>query len=176
MQKEMTNKKAISKEAALSRLAALCARSEQCIQSCMEKLSRWGVSADDSATIIQHLVAEKYIDERRYATLFTKDKHRLAHWGKNKIANTLKLSKIPSAYINEALAQISDESYETQLTDLVMKKLKSCKAKNSYDLKAKLYRFAISRGFESNLALSAIEDILKNNIINYTEQDETFND
>lgn len=176
MQKEMTDKKTISKEAALSRLAALCARSEQCIQSCTEKLTRWGVSADDATAIIQHLIDEKYIDERRYANLFTKDKHRLAHWGKNKIANALKLNKIPSAYIDEALAQIPDESYETQLTDLVMKKLKSCKAKNAYDLKAKLYRFAISRGFESNIALSAIENILKNNAINYTDQDETFND
>lgn len=176
MQEEITNKKTISKEAALSRLAALCARSEQCIQSCAEKLSRWGVSSNDSADIIQHLIAEKYIDERRYANLFTKDKHKLAHWGKNKIANALKLNKIPSAYINEALAQIPDESYETQLSDLVMKKLKSCKAKNYYDLKAKLYRFAISRGFESNLALSTIEDILKNNVINYTDQDETIND
>lgn len=176
MQKEMTDKKTISKEAALSRLAALCARSEQCIQSCTEKLTRWGVSADDATAIIQHLIDEKYIDERRYANLFTKDKHRLAHWGKNKIANALKINKIPSAYIDEALAQIPDESYETQLTDLVMKKLKSCKAKNAYDLKAKLYRFAISRGFESNLALSAIENILKNNAINYTDQDETFND
>lgn len=176
MQEEITNKKTISKEAALSRLAALCARSEQCIQSCTEKLTRWGVSADDATAIIQHLIDKKYIDERRYANLFTKDKHKLAHWGKNKIANALKLNKIPSAYIDEALAQIPDESYETQLTDLVMKKLKSCKAKNAYDLKAKLYRFAISRGFESNLALSAIENILKNNAINYTDQDETFND
>ncbi len=170
MQKEITYNEALSK------LAALCSRSEQCILSCTEKLTKWGISESDSKKIIQYLISEKYIDERRYALFFAKDKHSLSHWGKLKIGNHLKLKKIPSEYIKEALESISEEKYKDQLYELLKNKLKSVKARNSYELKGKLFRFALGRGFESNKILQNINQLFSENNINSSDEYETFND
>mgnify|MGYP002624052490 FL=1 len=155
MPKEMTYNEALAK------LASVCSQSEQCIQSCREKLRKWSVDEEDCEKIIRHLQNEKFVDEKRYALYFAKDKHRLSKWGKAKIANELRQKKIPSPLIDEALKQIADEPYQEQLSELLRKKASTTKAKNRYDLKAKLFRFASSRGFESDLSLITIEKLLK---------------
>lgn len=170
MQKEITYKEALSK------LAILCSRSEQCIQACKEKLSKWAINDTDANKIIDYLIQEKYIDEKRYALFFAKDKHQLSHWGKNKISHALQIKNIPSQYIETALAEINDNNYSSQLKSILTNKLKSIKAKNTYEMKAKLFRFGVGRGFESNLVLKTIDTILKKENINFTDNDEIYID
>lgn len=153
--------KTLSYNEALYKLAALCSRAEQCIQSCQKKLTQWSISEEDSEKIISYLIQEKYLDERRYAHFFVKDKHQLAHWGKAKITQSLRMKKIPQALIDEALSEIKEENYEGQLKEVLIHKIKSVKAKNNYELKGKLYRFALGRGYEGEKALKAIDDIIK---------------
>ena len=153
--------KQISSSEALSKLAALCSRSEQCTQNCLDKLAKWQISEEESQKIILRLTEEKYVDDRRYALFFTKDKHQLAHWGKAKIANALRLKKIPQAFIDEALSEIKDDKYNEQLKSILLQKMKSVKAKNNFDLKSKLFRFAAGRGFEGDKVLKAIDPLIK---------------
>ena len=165
--------KEITYNEALSKLANLCSRSEQCIMSCKEKLAKWGTEKNDAEKVIQYLLKEKYIDEKRYARYFTKDKHQLSHWGRTKIAHALQAKQIPQNYIESALEEIDEENYSDQLQSLLNNKIKSIKYKSLYDLKGKLYRFALSRGFESSLALKAIDTAIKNNNIK-NRDDESF--
>ena len=72
----------------------------------------------------------------------------------------LRAKAIDDQTIQEALNNIDDESYRATLKEELIKKRKSVKASNHYDLKGKLVRFASSRGFESDLIYKVLEELL----------------
>ncbi len=153
--------KIIDYQEALSRTMRLCSLSEKCEQDIRKKLYEWQLSNVDIEKIISFLKAEKYLDEIRFTRFFVQDKHRFAKWGKSKIAFALKNKGISPEVIAEAIKNISSEDYSEQLKSLLASKFKSIKYKNLYDAKAKLYRFGISKGFENDLVLRTIDEILK---------------
>ncbi len=115
------------------------------------KLQIWGVGETDIARIISELMRENFINEKRYAEAFVKDKFRYNKWGKVKIRAGLKMKKIPGEIIKTALDSIDDETYRKTIEDLISVHRRSVKAKNQYDLKGKLLRYGLSKGFESDL-------------------------
>jgi regulatory protein len=136
---------------ALRRAAALCSRQEQCSSHIMEKLNHWNISEEDSRRILDLLQEEKYLDDRRYATYYTRDKFRLNGWGKVKISVMLRRKGIPEALIIEALSEIDDESYFSACAKLISEKSATLNEKNHFVRKGKLFRHAAQRGFESEL-------------------------
>jgi regulatory protein len=136
---------------ALSRAMALCSQKEYCMEEIRQKLNLWGVAAVDSDKILNTLVKEKFIDEARYANAFTRDKFRYNKWGKLKIASHLKHKKIPSSIIKESLDSLDYDTYIKMLHDLLETQKKHVKARNDYELKGKLLRYGLSKGFESSL-------------------------
>ena len=142
----------------LNKSMALCARREMCIHDMAQKLSSWGADDKHTVSIIKKLTAEKFIDEERFALAFTKDKFRNNKWGKVKIAHGLKMKNIPGSIIMKSLGIIDDEAYINMLHSLMTNHRKTVRAKNQYDLKAKMLRYGLSRGFESSL----LYDLLNN--------------
>ncbi len=136
---------------ALSKAMAICSRREHCSQEIREKLSSWEVGDSDSEKIISELVRENFLNEERFASAFVKDKFNYNKWGKIKISAQLKAKRIPSATIKSALESIDDEVYKRSITAIITSHRRSVKAKNQYDLKAKLLRYGLSKGFESNI-------------------------
>jgi regulatory protein len=118
----------------------------------------WGVGNDDSEKIISILVKENFINESRYATAFVKDKFNYNKWGKIKIAAHLRIKHIPSDIIKSALDSIDNVLYAKLLKELIARHRRSVKAKNQYDLKAKLLRYGLSKGFESSLLYDLLND------------------
>ncbi|MCK9156776.1 MAG: RecX family transcriptional regulator [Paludibacteraceae bacterium] len=149
-------------EEALAKAAALCSLSEKCESDIRKKLLSWGLEANDSEKAIQYLIKEKYIDEKRFARFFVQDKHRFSKWGKTKISYSLKEKGISPAVIREALESIKDEDYSDQIDELLKAKLKGLKYKDLFDAKAKLFRFGMSRGFEYEKVMKAIEHAVAN--------------
>lgn len=111
----------------------------------------WGVGREDTEKIINLLISEKFIDEERYALAFTRDKFNYNKWGKIKIAAHLKAKEIPGGLIDNAQGTIGDDLYLKTLKNLISDHRRFVKARNQYDLKSKLMRFGLSRGFESSL-------------------------
>lgn len=136
---------------ALKRAAALCSSQEQCSGHIREKLSCWNVSDEDAENIIDLLKKEKFLDDNRYATFYVRDKFRFNNWGKIKLTVMLRQKGIPQPIIEEALNQIDPEHYHQTCTRLVSEKSASLKEPNSFKRKGKLFRFALQRGFESDL-------------------------
>lgn len=147
-------KKTLSPDEALYRAAALCSTGEHCRSDIEEKLSRWGIPAEDSRRIIAHLEAEKYIDEERYCRSFVHDKVQFDHWGRVKIATALRQKKISGNIITNALSLIDENAYRTMLQDLVDRKRQQLGEAESPAARAKVVRFALSRGFEPNLVFA----------------------
>lgn len=138
----------ITEEEALNRMAAYCSTAEHCQSEVCEKMQRWGLSYDAIDRIIKRLIKEKFINEERYCRAFVNDKYRFAKWGKLKISQALYLKKISSTVYYPFLSTIDQEEYLAILSDLIAAKRKSIRAKDEFELNAKLIRFAMSRGFE----------------------------
>lgn len=136
---------------ALRRAAALCSRQEQCSSHIVEKLNHWNISEEDIRRIVDLLQQEKYLDDQRYATFYTRDKFRLNGWSKVKISVMLRRKGIPESVIKEALDDIDDESYFSACAKLISEKSATLKEQNHFARKGKLFRHAAQRGFESEL-------------------------
>ena len=148
---------------ALQRAMNLCSRSEKCRRDILDKLQGWGVvNPVDREYIIGELVKHKFIDESRFARAYAIEKHRFNHWGFVKIGMMLRSKGIDEGTIKLAFNEIDPESYRKVLVDELERKRASVKASNIYELKGKMMRFALSRGFESDLIYSVIAEITGN--------------
>lgn len=136
---------------ALNKAMAMCAAREMCLSDIRSKLHSWGVKDDDAEKILAALVRGKFIDEERYAVAFVKDKFRYNKWGKIKTGQALRMKRINDEVIRKALDSIDNVEYLDLLKRIVEKQRKTVKAKNQYDLKGKLLRHCLSKGFESHL-------------------------
>jgi len=144
---------------AYDKAAFLCSRSEHCTSDIQEKLKLWGLSAEDSEPVIEKLTAEKYIDNERFVRAYVKDKFRFNHWGKQKIAFMLRSKNISSEIMELAFEEIEDEGYSNELRKILTDKEKSIKAKDQYDKRNKLMRFAMGRGFESVQIYAVLKEL-----------------
>lgn len=149
--------KPLSYEEAVQKAAAYCSLAEKCPYDLREKLRQWKVASEATEKIIAYLIKEKFIDERRYCEAFTKDKFRFLQWGRQKIAYALQAKHLPADAIRQALQTIDEETYTDCLQKLLQQKLKTIHYTDEYDKKAKLTRFAQSRGFE----LKEIYEVMK---------------
>jgi len=148
-------------KSSLNRATALCAKREHCISEVLAKLSEWGCGENVNCRIIEILKKENFINEERYAIAFVRDKFKYNKWGKIKISVHLKAKNIPGDLIKQALDSIDNETYKQTLFNLLSAHRRSVKAKSQYDLKAKLLRYGLSKGFESSLLydlLNTFED------------------
>lgn len=145
---------------ALHRAAALCSSAEHCTADIRDKLARWGVTEADSRTIIDRLVQERFIDEQRYAVAFVKDKFRFSGWGRIKMRYALQQKRIDGSDIDHALATLDEEQYNDRLLELLQAKSRSIRDDDPEARRAKLFRFATSRGFESALIFNALKQVV----------------
>jgi len=143
---------------ALAKAMAQCARRECCINDVRTKLDTWGLGDSESKKIINLMIRENFINEERFARSFVKDKINYNKWGKLKIAAHLKAKRVPGDIIQKALDSIDNEHYTKTLNVLLSKHRLSVKATDQFDLKAKLLRFGLSRGFESTLLYDLLND------------------
>lgn len=142
-------KKEYSFEELLHKAASYCSISEHCIADVNEKLTSWEVADKDREKIIEKLVDDDFINEKRYCIAFSKDKFHFNKWGKIKISYALKQKGISNELINNALKTIDEGEYEEMLAVILKTKLKTISWEYEYEKQGKLFTFAQSRGFES---------------------------
>lgn len=142
--------KELAEKEAIAKAAALCSKKEYCVSEIRAKLDKWEVSDPDA--VLDYLQKEKYIDESRYASAYVRDKFRFNKWGRIKIRHHLKQKRVPIQLIDSAIEkEINEENYVALLKQLLDMQRKKVKGTTDYEISAKLYRFAYSRGFEAEL-------------------------
>jgi regulatory protein len=146
---------------ALSYAMDLCAARERCLSEIRDKLHGHKIPSQEIENILLTLKKEKFIDESRYAESFSSDKLRINKWGKVKIRYILQHKNISRQDIGNALDKIDDEFYSSVLREELMKKRKTIKGSNAFELRGKLSRFGQQRGFETGLIYSLLDDILE---------------
>lgn len=144
---------------AYTHLTTLCARSEMCRLDALRRLSRWQVPDTIAEKIVARLVQERYIDEERFAHAFANDKFRYNHWGTVKIALELKRRRVPQDCIDKALADIDTDESQATLHQLLQKKRPSVRGKNAYEIRGKLIRYAVGKGFPLDEVMKEVEHL-----------------
>ena len=155
---------------ALTSLMRLCARAERSSGDALRLMQNWGVNKNEQQEVLQRLIKERFIDDRRYAEAFIREKCNLSAWGRYKIQSALKRKGIASDIIAEALAELNPTDNKKRLQDRLQTKIKHIKYDTEYQLKTKLIRYALSLGFEMDEVMDCVNEIIKNN--NITECDD----
>ena len=153
-------KKQLSFQEALLKAQKLCSTEEKCRSDVRKKLFDWGVASGDTEKILNNLTAENFIDERRYAKSFARDKMRFNKWGKLKISFELNQRKLPKNVILEAVSLIDENEYFELLKKETLKKMRSLNDKDPYVMKGKLHRFASSKGFENDVIFLVMDELM----------------
>ncbi|MCM1291216.1 MAG: RecX family transcriptional regulator [Prevotella sp.] len=141
--------KTIDYDAAKLRYAGLCARSEQCTFDIIVKARKAGLTSEETDRLIEYLTNHKFIDDRRFAGAYARDKARFSGWGPYKIEAGLRQKRISESYINEAISSVSEEVYANSAAALVKAKLRGIDSVSVLDekQKGKIIRSVMSRGF-----------------------------
>lgn len=146
---------------ALQSLMRLCARAERSSGDALRLMRRWGVADADAQRVVARLIAERFIDDRRYAECFVREKINLSGWGAYKIKMSLRQKGISQQIIEEVVEPMFGEvDMSERLEALLLRKLPTIKAKSNYDARAKLIRFGASRGFELDMVIECVNKII----------------
>lgn len=122
-------------------------------------MRKWEVSDVIQAEVMQYLLGEHYIDDARYARFFINDKMKFNRWGRYKVEQALRMKRIDEKIYRPILDEIDSENYEEILIPLLQSKAKTIKGRNDYEIRGKLIRFALSRGFEMDQVLRCLEKL-----------------
>lgn len=140
----------------LIKSASFCAYQERTQKEVRQKLREWEVIDEDAEPVIAELIAQNYLNEERFARAFAGGKFRVKKWGRLKIRQEMKLKGLSNEMIQKGLTEIDGDAYEEVLRDLLEKKVRSLRGE-PLAVKQKIVRFALSRGFESDI----VWDLLK---------------
>ena len=161
----------MGKERVLALCRMQCGRKEVCVSQVRGKLDgpvrRGEISRAEAESILSSLVADKFIDEERFAAAYVRDKFRLSGWGRRKIAYNLAQLGIPADRIERALQENYNSGADGSggggvLDRLVRRKWKSLKKEEPDAVKrGKVMRFAMGRGFDYPDILEALNNIGK---------------
>ncbi len=144
------------KEKIYQKTANLCSKTEKCRSDIYNKLIKQNISSDDINYIVEKLVKQDFINEKRYAEAFVNDKFKFNKWGKIKIKAHLKNKKINDLNINKATENINNEEYYETARKLIAEKSKNLNEPDEYKKKIKILNFMASRGFEQEIIRSLI--------------------
>lgn len=142
------------------RMRALCSRREYCRSDIMKKvMTSLDGDREEAEKIVELLVSERYIDDLRYASAFARDKASLAGWGEVKIRYMLSSKGISKDVISRALEEIDPNKAGERLEKLMENKLRSLK--DDPQVRLKLLRFGLGRGYSYDEVSSVVEQLLR---------------
>ena len=128
-------------------LSAQCAKREYCTsdvrRKALERLE-WDAAAADA--VVASLVDEGFVDDRRYAAAYARDKSALAGWGPVKIRSALLARGVPREVVLDALGEIDADRAADRLEKVLEAKWRTLR--DDPQGRLKLIRFALSRGYD----------------------------
>lgn len=151
----------ITPQTALDRLEQQCCRAEMSEGEAREKMRRWRILPSDADKIVDSLISRRFIDDCRFARAYVNDKVKFSRWGRRKIRSGLMLKRVSTDIIDDVLDEIDEEIYIGGLRHIIRSKINSHpEIVETYEQRTKLFRWIISRGYESQLAASELRHIL----------------
>ena len=130
----------------LDNLRRQCSRREYCSKDILAKAEKaLEGNREEACCILETLKEEKYVDDRRYAEAYAREKSAIAGWGGIKIRYMLSAKGIDKETISLALEEIDERKADDRLQKLIENKCRTLKDDPQW--KMKVLRFALGRGY-----------------------------
>lgn len=152
------SRKKLTPPQAKNKAEAYCAYQERSQQEVRDRLYHWGLRQADVEPVIAELIADGFLNEERFALAYASGKFRMNGWGKHKIKQGLAQKSVSAPLIRAALASLDGREYRDKLNNLLQAKARLEKEKHPYKRKSKLMRYALGKGYETELILELLND------------------
>ncbi|WAC10446.1 regulatory protein RecX [Dyadobacter pollutisoli] len=145
----------------LQKAASYCAYQERTQDEVRQRLKKWNVWGEEADELIAELISMNYLSEERFAKTYAGGKFRIKNWGRMKIKQELQRRGLSTYSIEKGMNEIEDKVYVEGLRTLLTKKkiLLSKTETDAFKLKNKLARFALGKGYESELVWKELESL-----------------
>ena len=153
------NSKSLSLAEIIQKIEYYCSYQERCHVEVNEKLKGFSISSEEKNQIIVHLINENFLNEERFASVFTISKFHQKKWGKIRIKNELKARKISEYLITKSLKEIPLEEYETTFLTLSEKFWDTITEKNPLKKRKKCCDYLLRKGWESDLVYEKVKQL-----------------
>lgn len=152
------SRKKLTPAQAKSKAEAYCAYQERSQQEVRDKLYYWGLHRTDVEEVIAGLITDNYLNEERFAMAYASGKFRMNGWGKHKIKQGLVQKAVSAPLIRMALRSLDEGEYREKLLNLLQAKGRLERESHPVRRKNKLMRYALGKGYESELILELLND------------------
>lgn len=154
----MQNNQGISVTDAIKKLEYYCSYQDRCYKEVITKLKSLGMYQTAIDHILDHLVANNFLNEERFAKSFARGKHKFKYWGKRRIEQELKFRDISSYNIKIAIKEIETD-YLSNFYTLAERKWQNITDTSLEKKKRKWVGFLMRKGYESNLIFDFLKDL-----------------
>lgn len=152
----------------LDRLQAQCSKREYCSSDIFRKaMKAFDGDREMAGKILQSLQEDKFVDDLRYSSAFAREKSRLTGWGPAKITYTLVGKGIPRSVVVEALGEVDQDEAARRMRSVLEIKAKTLIG--DPQIKFKLLKFGLTRGYEYDQVAPVVDDILKSFVLKDTD-------
>ena len=129
----------LSKAEWLNKAESYCAKAEHCAADVRRKLYDWGAPTDLFDFIEENLYSNGFLNDARFCAAYVHDKVEYQSWGRLKIQAALRALQLPESEISQALKNIDENVYLSNLRKLIRSR--------SSDSEDKRLRFLSQRGY-----------------------------
>ena len=154
----MENKITSWKQQSKVKAAKYCAYQERTQQEVRDKLYSYGLYSDAVEEVLSELISEGFVNEERFAQAFARGKFRNNKWGRIKIEIGLRQKGLSDYCIQSGFREINEEAYRDTLQALIQKKWDALEGEEPYARKHKTARYALGKGYESELVWKILGD------------------
>lgn len=157
----MSSKSTSSVEDIVQKLEYYCSYQERCHTEVSDKLRSFVLNQQEKDNIIVHLIEHNFLNEERFASIFSISKFHQKKWGKIRIKNELKARKISEYLIAKALKEIPVNEYETTFDSLAEKQWEAITEKNDLKKRKKFCDYLLRKGWESERIYEKVKELEK---------------
>ena len=144
----------------MNKLRRYCAIQERCKQQIVIKLTHAEVEPELHLQILDKLESENFLNEERFARLYSRSKFNQKGWGNRKIAQKLKSLGISSSLIEKGLEEIDFDSYHSKLRDLSNRKFQSLGQRGTTEeRRKKTLSFMLAKGYEMDAIYAIVKSM-----------------
>ena len=141
------------------KLRNLCSRREYCSSDIRRKaLAALENDSEGADKVLDLLIKDKYVDDYRYSCAYARDKASIAGWGPSKIRYMLSSKGVARDVIDRAMMEIDTSKADMRLDRLVRSKYSTLT--KDPQVRAKLLRYVVGRGYSYDAAITAVDDFL----------------
>jgi regulatory protein len=146
---------------AKGKIQQYCAYQERSHLEVRNKLYGYGLYRTDVDEILSALITDGFLNEERFAKAFAGGKFRMKKWGRIKITHALEAKGVSPNCIKIALKEIEQADYLKSLHELLTVKAPTIGKENTYEVRDKLSKYAMQKGYEPELIWKVLREIVR---------------